>query len=180
MAKKRDMLKDIVPESTRPLSEFQRRIEIEQKLDKSMPEQPIEFPETEEPIENVKVTYEKGEKRFETGQPTAVLKSYPKLKKNPLLIPLVNLEDHARIYFDINESEDFLYKFHPTKPYSLSKLKLTKFNVETLLAYCLERIYGERLVSQKDRTKRVGINKRLKKKLKAIHARNDLLYEYRI
>ena len=163
--------------SHRPLHKFEGKAELENELEDLYPEHHEIEPKTKrlEKATIISQTKQKGKPVKKEVFTLKAKKGMPEqtkteIKPNPNLIPLLNLRHNARIYFDKQTTEDFLYKFGKDHP--KSRLRLDNPNVYNLLAYCLARIYGDRLFRQKN--PRIYISKKLRKKIRGIRFRMEL------
>ena len=165
------------PTKNRPLHKFEGKAELENELEDLYPEH-HEIKTRAKSLEKAVIisqTKEKGKPLTKEIYEIKAKKGIPEetkteIKPNPNLIPLINLRHNARIYFDKETTEDFLYKFGKDHP--KSRLRLDKPNVYNLLAYCLARIYGDRIF-RKTRP-RIYLSKKLRKKIRGILFRMTL------
>ena len=165
------------PVKNRPLHKFEGKAELENELDDLSPEDHEIEAKTKrlEKATIISQTKQKGKPVKKEVFTLKAKKGIPEqtkteIKPNPNLIPLVNLRHNARIYFDKQTTEDFLYKFG--KDYPKSRLRLDNPNIYSLLAYCLARIYGNSIFRQKN--PRIYITKKMRKKIRGIQFRMKL------
>jgi len=165
------------PVKNRPLHTFEGKAELENELEDLYPEH-HEIKTRAKSLEKAVIISQTKEKDKPLKKEVFTLKAKKgipeetktEIKPNPNLIPLLNLRHNARIYFDKQTTEDFLYKFG--KDYPKSRLRLDNPNVYNLLAYCLARIYGDSILRQKN--PRLYITKKLRKKIRGIQFRMKL------
>jgi|GEM_PF-6076687 len=121
------------------------------------------------PAENVKISYVKNGKRTLLEMPHMRATQY-QITKNPNIIFLLRL-DCAKIYYDIERDDYFLYVFSVDRNKLLRKIKLEKHDVQWLLAFALYDRYSA------DLPKQLWINQDLKRKVQIIIERENQHYQ---
>lgn len=137
----------------KPLA-YEKKAVLEQRFNRLLPE--TEVPFEDDPVKNVKISYEKSGRLNVLEMPQMRVAQY-EIKRNPNLIFLVRLNS-AKIYYDIEDDCHWLYVFSVDRKRILRKIKIEKHDIQWLLAFALYDRYSEELPKQ------LWINQNLKKK----------------
>ena len=159
-----------------PLTEFERKAELEKKLDNLVPTNLPEVPFKGKGINKLKISYaeqnEKGETQLTQIEQPQAEKTVYKIQKNPFLIFLMNIAN-SKIYFDTRTSEYYQYVFQPDRKKIHRKMKLEKHDILNLGIFFLWRILKEKPLKWNTR---IFLNKKIRKKIAQLRRKEDQFY----
>jgi len=170
MAKKKPRLVEKWEKQAKALSEFQKKADLEQKLNNILPEP--ELPEFEgKTIEKFKASWIEGKQQKVISERPMEIINY-EIKRNPYLMPLFNL-NHAKMYFDTKSEEFWLYVFSVNRKRILRKVKIEKHDIESLLAFCIWNIFPKKSIKAK---MNISVNRRLRNKIAELKRKEANFY----
>ena len=150
----------------RPLA-YEKSAKLEKRLDEILPEPEVPF--EDEPIEDVKISYKKGDKLNVLETPQMRVTQY-EIRRNPNIIFLFRVNS-AKMYYHIENDCYWLYVFSGDRGRIRRKIRIQKHDIQWLLAFALYDRYGEELPKQ------LWINRDMKKKVEKIVERERQHYE---